>query len=264
MMVFDITAAARQVYGTVWAERSYLLRLAFIPVMVKITCLLFSMNYETHDNIIRLSLFMIPAYFTEGWLLAHWVRYIILGQRWPFRPSGDNKKDMKQLYFRARGILSGMVCFVLINILMAGFFALFLKYIPLGMDPEKASPEVAALGMFMIAISFLAFRYVWFYVPLAVNIKPILYFRKVQRVSSTFPMLALWLMCFVPCMMAMQFLSSMVLETAGDMEAATGITAQDVMVTIIRVIFDTLKNLLCAGGIAFALIEVFKLKKVQD
>ena len=157
MQSFDITVATKNAYLTIWQARSYLLKMALVPLTIKTICMFLSLQYGEDNNILRMSLFMIPAYFVEGWFLAHLVRFVVLGQRWPFQSSGNKEADLPQLYNRARGILSGTIAFVLTNLIIAGYFSLFMQYIPLEIKPEEADPQIAAMGFLMLVSSFFSF-----------------------------------------------------------------------------------------------------------
>lgn len=260
MASFDMIAAVGNAYQTVWQERRYLLRMALIPLLIKYICYALSSVYIEPGNIIRLSLAMVPAYFVEGWLLAHWARTIVLGHRWPFQPSGDEVKDMEQLQKRGRGIMSSMIVFVLINLLMAGYFAFFMSYIPPDLDPQTADPKIAMIGMVMIVTSLLLFRFVWFYIPLAVNSPPALYIDKLRPISLTFLMIALWLVCFVPPVVLMQYSSELIKAASGEGDLSP--VLQGVLV-FVRVTLDMIKNLLVTAGMAYAFIEIFGWKKKE-
>lgn len=255
MASFDLITTVGRAYQTTWQERHYLFRMAIIPLLIKYVCYTVSLVYVEPENIIRLSLIMLPAYFAEGWLLAHWARTIILGHRWPFRSTGNDKDDIKKLQERGRGILSGTVAFTLINLLMAGYFAFFVSYIPMDMDPKEANPEVALIGIIMIVSTLLLFRFVWIYIAMAVNCPISVYVAKLKSLLLTFNMIGLWLVCFIPSVMLLQLLGGVLKGIGGDGSAAT---IMDGVVVFARVFLDMVKNLLCTAGLAYAFIEIFK------
>ncbi len=262
MSHFDIIESASKAYTTIWEERVYLAKMAIVPLVVKMICVFITLEYVDGNNIIRQALVMFPAYFTEGWLLAHLARFIVLGQRWPFKPSGDTKSDILMLHERARGVLSGTVCFILVNFAMAGFFTLFMYFIPLGVKPEEVPPESAMAGLFLSIMSLFLFRYVWFYIPLALNVAPIYYLRKVQKISITMRMIGLWILCFIPAMILMQFLSTAIIGPNNAPEAMS--MATEISVTIVRVVIDTVKNMLVTAAMAYAIMGLFQLKNPAE
>lgn len=257
MASFDLVTAAGNAYIKTWNEREYLFRMAIIPLLVKFTFYAISVFYFGTDNIIRLSLVMLPAYFVEGWLLAHWVRTIVLDHRWPFQPTGNEKHDMKQIQNRGRGIMSSTLAFTLINFLMAGFFAFFMSYIPLDADPQTADPKIAMVGILMMAMSFVLFRFVWLYVPLAVNEPLEQVFQNLKSLRITFSMIGVWLVCFVPAIMVLQVLSAGLSNMAGE----NPIPLVQGVIMFLRVFLDTVKDIICTAGMAYAFIELFGWKK---
>lgn len=260
MAKFDIILAAGKAYTTIWEERVYLARMAVVPIIIKIICMLIAVQFVEGDNLLRLTLVMLPAYFAEGWMLSHLVRLVVLGQRWPFKMTGDNKADTKMLYNRARGILAGTVCYVLINLALASYFTFFMHYIPMDMNPEETDPAVAVIGLIMMATALFGFRFVWFYIALAINVDPKLYLGVFKKLPVTFYVLGLWLVCCVPAMMGMQVLSTLIMNASGvEPEVALSPATQSA-ISVVRVVFDSLKNLIVTAGIAYALLEIFKLK----
>ncbi len=260
MASFDLITTVGRAYQTTWRERNYLFRMAVIPLLIKYICYALSLVYVESENIIRLSLVMLPAYFAEGWLLSHWARTIVLGHRWPFRFTGDEEKDLAQLKRRGRGVLSGTVVFTLINLLMAGYFAFFVSYIPMDMDPKEADPEVALIGIIMIISTILLFRFVWVYIAMAVNCPISAYVSKLKSLSLTFNMIGLWLVCFIPSVLLLQLSGGVLQGVGGDENTAK---MMEGVIILVRVFLDLVKNLIVTAGMAYAFIEIFKWQKTK-
>src|SRR5687768_12463602 len=104
MAQFDIITASTKSYKTCWQARPYLLKLALPPFLIKVACLVFAAAFAEKGETVSFLFFMLPALFAEGWMLSHFVRYLQLGQTWPFRPTGDFDADMGMLSVRARGV----------------------------------------------------------------------------------------------------------------------------------------------------------------
>lgn len=258
MASIDLITAAGLAYKRTWGERVYLLPMVLIPVLIKYMCFTLADIFAPDGNIIRMSLIMMPAYFAEGWLLTHWARTIMLGHRWPFKPSGDERKDMTELSARARGILSGSVAYLLINLLMAGYFAFFMSYIPADLNPENPDPQVAMMGLIMMGATFFLFRYIWFYIPLAINLSPSFYLKKVQPLRVTFQMIGLWLVCVVPCIVALQFIGGILHGLIP--EGGTNAVIESV-INFVTIVIDMVKNLIVTAGMAYGFIMLFKREK---
>lgn len=260
MASFDMITAAGNAYVKTWEERAYLGRMILIPLLLKFICYSVAVIYIGTEDIIRLSIIMLPAYFVEGWFLSHWVRTIMFGHRWPFRPSGNDKKDAQELEERGRGILGGTLAFVLINFLMAGYFAFFTSFIPPTLDPQAANSNMATMGALMMFSTIILFRFVWLYIPLSANISWQYYVKKLNRVSFTFWLIGLWLVCFVPCMMVMQLGGNLLkgVEVGGE-----GAQLAQSGLVFLRVITDSIKNVLCTAGITYAIMDALKLKAIK-
>jgi len=256
-MSFDIINTARQAYRVSMDERAYLMRLAVVPLLVKYIFFAISAHYVEPTNILRLSLIMLPAYFVEGWLLSHWVRTLVLPtHRWPFRPTGDEQKDAKQIYARGRGIMSGTIAYTLINLLIAGFFAYFMSLIPPDMDPSEANPAVAISGIVMMVLVFFLFRFVWLYIPLAVNVNLNVVMMKLKRSGVTTNLVGVWLVCFAPPIMVMYVLGGLLTGIGGE----NPLPVMDGLTMFVRIALDTVKNILVTAGLTFAFIHILDMK----
>lgn len=244
----DITGICGHVYKKTWAERRYLAKMIIIPLLIKYTCFAVASVYMAQDSIIRIAFFMLPSYLIEGWFLAHWARTVVMDHRWPFKPSGNQELDTKVMSARGRGVMGGLVAFTLINFLMTGYFAYFLSLLPVNLDPQTASPEVGIIGLVMLVTAFMLFRYIWSYIPLALNIRLVDYAKLVQQASMTFPMIGIWVCCFIPPFIIMQI-------SGGLIEVATiGVESKPPIVEgismFVRVFLDMIKNLLTTAAFA--------------
>ncbi len=256
-MAFDIVNTARQAYRITWAEREYLMKLALVPLIIKYIFYAISVHYVEPHNVLRLSLMMLPAYFVEGWLLSHWVRTLIVPHhRWPFQPSGNEGKDLKEIKTRARGIMGGAVAYALINLLIAGFFSFFMAQIPLDMDPSEADPAVALSGIMMMVLTFFLFRFVWLYIPLAVNINLRVVLHKLMPKGLTFNLIGVWLVCFMPPILALYLLGGILQSVAGE----DPLPVMQALIMFVRVALDTVKNILVTAGMAYAFIQILDMK----
>lgn len=256
MPSIDIIQSAEIAYKKTWAERHYLLPMLILPLLIKYFFFTVASIAVEGENFLRMSLIMLPSYFAEGWLLAHWVRTIVMGHRWPFRPTGDDKADIKSLKLRGRGVLSGAVCFTIIHMAIAGYFAFFMSYIPVDMKPEDADPSVAIVGMTMLVATVMLFRFVWFYIPLSVNTPPRLFLKVVKPISVTFQLLGLWLVCAVPAVVMLQFLSGLFSGVEGESNLIV-----DNISVLIRITIDMIKNLIATAGLTIAIMTLLGLKQ---
>jgi hypothetical protein len=260
MAKFDIIAAASNAYKTSWRERHYLLRLAAIPFAIKLVCFVLAATFVGNgENYLRFMLIMVPGYLAEGWMLAHFTRLLVLGHRWPFQASGDFDADMAVLTVRARGVLSGMIVFVLVNMVIGLFMAIvgeyMMDYMPTdgGQAPEVPG-HIALLSFFMLGLMFWGFRLLWLYIPFAVNMNPMTYLRTMRGATSSIYMIAVWLVCFVPVFLVLRIIAGVL---GGFAEAAFGSAAATFVFMMLTVVADTIKSLLITAGITYGLMEIF-------
>lgn len=268
MAKFDIITAAGNAYKTSWASRQYLLRLAAVPVAIKLFCFTLASIYAggsdgKDGNYILFMLILVPALIAEGWMLAHWVRFIVLGQTWPFRPTGDFDADRAMLSNRARGILSGMIVFVLINMaigLLNDVVArVMMPYMPVDVstaDGADIPAFIPFLSILLLAFMFWGFRLLWLHIPFALNMDVKDYLRAVKGAGSSLHMIGAWLLCFVPFILIMKFV--------GPVFAAIPGQGGTFAVTILSILLDTAKSIIATAGITFGLREIFSGKGRVD
>ncbi len=268
MAYLDITAATTQAYKKVWEERAYILRLAAIPFMLKLFCFAVGFRYANGlEDHIRFTLILLPAYLAEGWMLAHLVRLWVFGHRWPFRPTGNLEDDLAVLEVRARGILSGMLVFVLINMAL-GLFIAFVSQFILPYMPQDASaaaevdiPASVAFVSFVLLVGmFWGFRLLWLYIPYAIGMEWRPYVAALRGVMTSVHMMGLWLMCFVPIYLVLRFgtalFGTLAQSLAGDAGAAF-------VMIIFTVLADTLKSIIVTSGMTYALMAFFKKNNID-
>lgn len=256
---FDLIACVKQAYSLLWAERAYILRLALVPFFIKIICYTLGYYQGGDENMLHLTLYMVPAWLVEGWMLAHVARLVILGQRWPFQPSGNIATDLPVLQHRYRGVMGGLIAFALIQMLIGGWFAMLLKAVPISLDapPEALSLESdqALAAFLLLGAGLYAFRFLWLFIPAAAGaaLEPIV--RILSRGGGmSFRLIGVWIMCSLPGLLVMQILIGFILMLLGPDMAAQAMMQISI---VAKVIFDMVKNLLCAIAMAYAFLQMF-------
>lgn len=257
MASFDIIDAAGHGYSRAWAERAYLVRLALIPAIVKLACLVAIFTLEYQDNFLRQALVMIPAFFTEGWLLAHVVRLFVLNERWPFAPTGSPEEDQRLMRERTRAVMGCIIMYVILKFAQTG--AMEIIYTSSQTAAPPADPaQFNAAGM-IAALVFLAlliwlFRFAFAYIPLAVNGTLGGYVRLLSGYKISFYLIGTWLLCFVPSLLVVASVSGLILspyETVADVPAAMSF-----IVIAVQVVFDTTIAIVSTIAIAWALQDM--------
>lgn len=261
---FRIVPAAQNAYRLLSAERLYVLRLAFFPTVIKLVCYVTGLTLGYEDNVLRMSLILVPASLVEGWMLAHLVRLIVLGQRWPFRPSGNDEADIAMLEPRMRGVLGGLITYTLINLLIAGAMALVMGGGSGGVEADAAeitaSPLQATLMMAMMAAGIWGFPLLWLYIPVAGGMDVRRWIDEIRGLKFSLPLMGVWLLCYLPIAALTIFGVSAILSP---FETGAIPTGARFAVIIIGVILDTAKSLLGTAGITFALMDYYHNKRAD-
>ncbi len=254
----DITVMAGHAYRTVWAERHYLMKLALVPFLVKLICFAVVVVYVTREHVWLTGIVMLPALFLEGWMLSHWARTIMTGtHRWPFRPSGNEKQDIVELTSRSRGIITGALAFVVVNYLYYGYQAIMLNALPAELDPSNPDPRVTIVALVIAITGFLLFRYLWLYIPLAINAPLDKVLKLVEPLKLSLRLIGLWLVCAVPAFLVFQIIGSGFATIGGD--GTAGLSAGDqVAFVFIQVVASLVKNILATAGFAYAFMKLLK------
>lgn len=236
-------------YRTVWRERQYLLRLAAVPLLIKIVCLQTIMALGWQDHFLRQSLVMMPSYLADGWMLAQFTRLLLLDQRWPFRPSGDAEADKAILFDRARGIVSGMLVFALGRYILGGFthFVYGASQVTVS-TPGEATTGGAMVALVFLIATFWAFRFLWFYVPAAVNYSLMRFLKDLGGLAASFYMMLIWLGCFMPIFMLLGLGGIMFLSplAQSDSNLASGVARS--LAAILRSVMDTATAFIITAG----------------
>ncbi len=267
MTHLNIIGATINAYKTLWHERRYIARLAGIPFLLKLFCFSIAVSYAGDpEQHLRFTLIMLPALLAEGWMVSHLSRLIVYGQRWPFTPSGNIEADLEILEVRARGIISGAIVFVLLNMLLGlliTFAAYFIMpYMPkdpsVGAGAAEIPGYVAFLSLSLLVLMFWGFRVMWVYIPYAIAMDLRTFWESLKGPSMSLSLIALWILCYIPMFLSLQVMAGLFAQFA---QILGGDAATSVVIVVATVLADTLKSILATLGMTFALCEFFKKSK---
>lgn len=219
MPQFDIIETSGKAYITAWEERSYLLKLALFPILAKILFFAVVIVMDFQANILRQTLIMLPAYFFEGWMMAHVARFIFLGERGASHLSGDVEKDMYYLAGRGRAIFAAILIFVLIRMGQNAFMAPFAENQEiLEQASEQSEPPFWMFALASMIVFFLiwGFKYLFIYLPVAVGLSIHDYIEKLPGVTSSLYLIGAWLTCYVPFLLCGMFIMKVFAPAFGD------------------------------------------------
>ncbi|HNQ91492.1 MAG TPA: hypothetical protein PKI93_01010 [Alphaproteobacteria bacterium] len=275
---FEIMDAAGYGYYRVWKERAYLLRLAAIPVFIKFACTIAIFALDLEDNILRQGLIMLPAMFAQGWVLAQFLRTLLMDERWPvILPEAPDERVIGKLLNRARGIIASVLVYVLLGLIAYSVNYGIMELMPSPQEIEQAQSAVRdmeatqdASGNSMqiqnMLIAFLTFiptvagiatiiwlsRFMWLYIPFAVLMPVRDYMKALSGFMPSVRLLILFFCCMAPVIFVETMLERVVINItngAGD----TGETLGYFIVLLLRSVFEVCVALVTAAGFAWAM-----------
>ncbi len=269
---FNMMDSAGYGFYRVWLERSYLLKLAAIPLLIKFACMITVLVLGIDDNILRQGLILFPGVLAEGWVLAQFLRTLLKGERWPtILPADIDDRVLDKLLLRARGIVAATLAYGLIALglyliryfsfgLMFGDFHASQEDVSnllrpsdtgeppkLNMSPLMIFPLIAAtIGLFW------AFRLLWVYIPLSVLMPVDDYLKKVGGMMTSVKMVVLYFCTMTPIMFVMIIISNIVFGAFDGMTEDGDGLARFIMV-FFAVIADTLVGLVSTAAFVWAM-----------
>lgn len=255
---FDLIDSAGYGYHRVWEERHYLLRLALVPFIIKLATTMAIYVLGIEANLLRRGLIMLPAVFAEGWMLAQFLRTLLMGERWPMAlPDPGDHARMALLVERARGIISSTIVFVLISIAATMAASLIFTIEP-GMEARQSQAAQQGDGgfiFFLIACVLMGamlwgFRLLWVYIPYAVLMPVTTYLERIKGFKHSFKLLGLFLVCIVPCNVVIAIIVHVLMGAYAD----DAVPALNKFIAIFcSIIFDFISVLVTTAGMAYAM-----------
>ena len=265
MASLDVISSVDYGYRFLWAERRYLRRLVAVPLAVKLVCFLALYLFGWEQNFIRMALVMLPSFFTEGWMLAHIVRLVFHGQRWPFQPVGDRAKDEALLGDRAYGVMAGTLFYVVTKFILAGLMALVTQaQLAAQQEIAQAAQTQGEPGtaMFFVALALLigtlwGGRCLFLYIPAAAGLSLRLITRVRQSFMMSLEMMGIWLVSFVPFALLMLLLASSLVPA--DMQSVTELSrAARFLLLLLQVVTDTAIAIVSTAAVASGLLNIIE------
>lgn len=266
MAKYDAADCAVKAYGFVWGERHYLFKLAVFPLFIKLVCLVTVISMGYQFDFIRQSLLMLPSYFADGWVMSHLVRLIYLDQRWPFRPSGNQERDLANLRDRAGGIMAGTVFFALIEFIKTGFTGImYIVAPPPGIGPAPVAdvatqapihPAMGLLALALVVFTIWSVRYLWLYIPAAAGFSGRDYLKRVGGLMGSIRLLGVWMMTAIPLLFGFVIVTGLLLSPFRD-QAGNIDPFMDFIHNILRAAIDMIIMMVITTGIAFAIKSMY-------
>lgn len=262
MSYFDIIETSGKAYITAWQERKYLLTLVLVPFMTKAIfyAIVVLLGYE--ENIFRQTLIMLPAYFMEGWMIAHITRLIFFGERWPIKLSGNMEADISYVQNRGRAIFASIILYTLIQMIW-GLLFFIIKGVSVTesdapfseMPAEKEDiPFIAFFITTLMGVVIIwGFKLLFIHIAASVDISIKSYLERLKGITPSMYFLGVWLICYVPSILLGGFL----LQIFYPLFAASD-TSVEILQRAIFISMDTFGVMLVSICVAIALKHMFR------
>jgi len=238
---FDILAATKYGYLSLWERRALVARLALIPILVKILSYFFILANGLDTNFLRQGLILFPSYLLEGYLICTLVRVCIFTHEPLIQPPGS----AADAYYRQRGrdIQAGAVIYTLIKLISSLCAALIFMAAPpdaVAVQEANNGGSVAAFILFCVAVIFgiWAFRLLWLEVPVTLGYTVRDYLRRMRGYSFSFHLFSTWILCLLPLWLAANLINDLVMGIAGHTPETPSDSARYIMVAV-QAFFET-------------------------
>lgn len=262
---FDLIDSAGYGYVRVWMERQYLLRLALIPILIKFVCAVAVYISGSQGDLLRTGLIMLPGMLAQGWVLAQFLRTLLMDERWPQQlPKERDEVAIAALILRARGIVSSTLVFVLIHVISTVIVWGLLQVAPA--DPGAVEQSTAAaeglsvliivpLVAFMLA-SIWAFRLAYLYIPYVVLMPAKVYLARLGGFMTSVWMLGLFMVTMVPITVTAALLANALLSIGGSPDSADPSAIGQFLVMFLSSIVEMVTALIGTAAMTYALRHV--------
>jgi hypothetical protein len=198
MASFDIMHATKQGYFHFWAGRHVLVRLAMIPLFLKIISYFTVLSLGLEGNVLRQGLILLPATLLEGYMVCVFLRLAVFSHEPIEKPYGSAAEVYYKI--RARDIQAGAVIYTLLKLIST-----FVVGIIMGMDPPSEEFQTSFLA-FLLILALMVFmiwavRIAWIYIPVVLGYSVKEYLYRVRGFSFSFHALSVWIMCLFPLLL---------------------------------------------------------------
>lgn len=265
---FNIMDAAGYGYYRLWMERTYLIKLLLIPALIKLACMVTVLVLGYEDNLLRQGLVLLPGDLVQGWVLAQYLRTLLMNERWPvILPADMNEKILDALLLRARGIVACALSYALIALVT--YFLRFCIFGQLPADDMAANianaedgqvPDVSFLMIVPMIATLLgfvwAFRLMWIYIPFSVLMPAKDYLKALGGFSSSLKMIALFFCSMVPVMFVSVMVSRGIFNILGGGADDSATNFPQFIVVVVAVFSEMLATLATTGAFAWAMRDI--------
>ncbi len=267
MASFDFIESASEGYKFVWEERRVLVRLAFVPFLIKLVSYAVIIGFGLEDNLLRQGWLLIPSYFAEAWLIAVTLRFAIFAEAaGPAAITLDparGKLKGEDLDTRRRNIMGCILAYVLMKLAVAFVTgSTIVGARQSSLEPNMTAGLEGEAGAFFfsaaaLAVFIWAFRFIWLYVPVALGYRLEDFVRKTRGFMTSVYMLGFWMICFLPFAILVLLASELMLMIFPPVEGMAS-AGYSYAMAFSQVAFELMIALISSVGMAHGVVSIMK------
>ncbi len=245
MKGFEVVQSAQRAYIFVWENRRLCVRYGVFPFVATLACYAALIVSGMADNMLRQGLFLLPAYFVEGAVVALLVRMAIDMQH--------KQRNFPDVFEQKRLLMAATVIYVLAQMafaVVAHFGMQFSRQ--LETQATQSSAPLALLSMAVFGLFLWAVRLVWLYVPVVLGYGVARYLRIFRSFSCSFYMIGVALLVSVPVYLAMWIVIQMLGAVLGLSGGALSV-APLIVFGAIQVLANLVSGILSGVAMAYAM-----------
>ncbi len=259
MAKFDFVESASNAYIYVWQERKQLARVSAFVLGMKALSFIGILLMGLEDNLLRQGLMLIPSHFVEGIVIAQIMVMAVY--------SKSHEMLSKSQMLGSPPILAAGILYLLIKLALS--LSLGMTFVtPEQIAAAQADGGPDPLSSFFLALALMAlmiwaFRLFWIYVPVALGYSVSEYISKFRAYVSSFYMIGVWLLCFVPTGIILIMLLSIVQMIAPEVNGESPLL-NDILNASVQAVTDYAMVLLSSLGMAFGVHHVMSGKADKE
>lgn len=222
---FSMSEAAGNAYKFVWREKSYLLKIGFLPMLMQVALSLFIYFVRPEASDIESYLWGFPATVLFAWFSFIEVRLMLMGERLDRLPA-DPAYYADRRYAMQVSVLSNVLFYMGMTFASAVFFYLARS------SQWGTDWKYTAVGAFIFGFMFWGFRFGVVPILSAVRYPVRPFLERVRGPMFSFRLLGMGLVCILPPAILLQVFASLVFSKAENVSGVLELTDME-RVTII-------------------------------
>jgi len=251
----NIIECAHRGYSFFWQEKAFIARLGLPVLLLKFISYMAIYMLNLGESYFHHGLLLLPISFVEGWFLAILIRLAMFKERPTTLLECAHAPQKNALFATA-------IMFTLIKLVSAFLAALALEngLAEFQVNTENSDEIEPNLSIVLLAIAMFvaglwAFRLIWLYVPIAMDIASTQFLKSIKPFGSSFYFMGIWMICSFPIMMVLGF-SIQFVGLIGSVEANSFSVVQHIIIHAMQSITELIVSIVSTLAIAYALYAI--------